>query len=92
MRLRGDRLLKRTLGTLVGIGFLAFGIFSAAGSRGVAPAVSRDRALWFGVTLIIAGLLAILASLTANDLDNIWCRPPRRWPRRDASRPPQGDR
>ena len=41
-------------------------------------AVTRERAVGFGVSALIAGLIAIPVSWLVRRLDNIWCAPPRR--------------
>lgn len=79
MRLRADQLLKRTVGTLVGLGFLTLGLFSVFGSADLVHEINRDRAFWFGITSIVIGLIAIAASLDVKNLDEIWCRHPGRW-------------
>ena len=43
------------------------------------PEISYDRAVGFGVTAVIVGIIAVLCSLLVKDLSNIWCRHPRRW-------------
>lgn len=81
MRLRGDRLIQRAAGALLGTGFVLLGVFSALGRDASADAAGRDRAFWLGITLIIIGGIAVLASLTVQNLDRVWCRHPRRWGR-----------
>lgn len=81
MRLRRDQRLTRGLGTLVGLGFLALGLWSVVGSQGLLSPVGRGRVFWYGVTLVIGGLAAVLASLTVRDTHALWCRQPRRWGR-----------
>ena len=79
MRFRGDRLAMRLSGTLVGVGFLLFGSLAIIGP--VVPTIEdvQDKAFWFGMLLIVAGTVAVFVSWTAQDLDGIWCRYPRRW-------------
>lgn len=81
MRLRGDRLVHRVAGALLGTGFLLLGLFSTLASNAPADSSGRDRAFWLGITLIIIGSIAIVASLTVKNPDQIWCRHPRRWGR-----------
>ena len=69
----------RILGVLTGLGFLAFGLFAMFGGGDQVPEVNRDMTFGYGVTTVIIGVLAVLASLLAKDLTNIWCRSPRRW-------------
>ncbi len=79
MRLSTDRLPTRVAGTAVGAGFCLFGLWSLLGAGDAVSQFARDRAFWFGVTLLVAGAAAFLASWTVRDVDRIWCRPPRRW-------------
>lgn len=74
MRLRGDQLVQRVAGTVLGMGFFLLGLFSALGAGG-------DRAFWLGITMMIIGPLAVVASLIVERLDQVWCRHPRRWGR-----------
>ncbi|HJM50939.1 MAG TPA: hypothetical protein QGF63_13985 [Alphaproteobacteria bacterium] len=70
-------LAKRLWSSATAAGFLVFGIFTLTGRHHPDPVVA-ERALGFGSTLVIAGLLALAASWLIADLDAIWCRPPRR--------------
>ena len=79
MKIHSDRPGRRWFGTLVGLGFLAFGCFSLVGGGDELEAAIRDRAQWYGITLVIAGVLAVMASWGIRDIDGIWCAPPRRW-------------
>ncbi len=76
----------RVGGTALGLGFLVIGAL-AAGFSGQAPdAAVGNRALWLGVTFVIAGVSAVAVSWLVSDLSNIWCRPPPRSVR--SKRPP----
>jgi hypothetical protein len=55
------------------------GLFSALGAGKLGGEASVDRAVGFGVTAVIVGIIAVLCSLLVKDLSNIWCRHPRRW-------------
>jgi hypothetical protein len=44
----------------------------------VADPARADRGLWWGLTLLIVGLVAITGSWYVDDVDRIWCRPPPR--------------
>lgn len=79
MRLRADRLLTRISGTAVGAGFCLLGLYAVLGAGAAASEVARDRAFWYGLTSIVIGVLAVVASWLVRDVDGIWCRPPRRW-------------
>lgn len=79
MRLYTDQLLKRLFGVFTGIGFCAIGLYSLFGGGDALVELQQDRAFWFGVTAIIVGLIAVVVSVTVRYLDNIWCRPPKRW-------------
>lgn len=79
MRVYRDQPLTRACGTLLGIGFILIGSYATLGGGDQVDELTRDRAFWFGVTAIIGGVFAILSSLCVKKLDNIWCRPPKRW-------------
>ena len=78
MRLHFDQLGTRVAGTLLGAGFLSIGLYAMFGADESVPAFARERAFWFGVCATLAGVGAILVSLTVKRLDNIWCAPPRK--------------
>ncbi len=78
-RVHRDQPVIRILGTLLGIGFVLMGAFAIVGANDYATFASRDRAVGFGVTAIVVGIIAVLCSLLVKDLSNIWCRAPRRW-------------
>ncbi len=79
MRFRGDHLAMRLSGTLVGVGFLLLGTFAVIGPGVPISEENQDKAFWFGMHLIVGGVLAVFGSWTARNLDGIWCRHPRRW-------------
>jgi hypothetical protein len=68
----------RVAATLLGIGFLAVGATSLAMIPSAPDAYLADRALWMGLTFLVAGVAAIAVSWLVDDLSNIWCRPPPR--------------
>lgn len=68
----------RMAASALGVGFLAFGAMSIAMSGSAPDAYLADRALWMGVTFLIAGVAAIAVSWLVADLSNIWCKPPPR--------------
>ena len=68
----------RVAATLLGIGFLAVGATSLAMSPSAPDAYLAGRALWMGITFLVAGVAAIAVSWLVADLSNIWCKPPRR--------------
>jgi len=74
MRFGRGHLLTRMLGVCTGVGFLALGLFAVAGGRAADPAAAAaaDRALGFGVALIVVGIAAVLGSLTVADPTRIW--------------------
>lgn len=79
MRIYTDQLGKRLAGVFLGLGFIGVGAYSVIGGIGHTDAFIQDRALWFGITALIAGIGAAVVSLTVGKIDNIWCSPPRRW-------------
>ncbi len=68
----------RVAATLLGIGFLAVGATSLSMTGSAPDAYLADRALWMGVTFLVAGIAAIAVSWLVADLSNIWCKPPPR--------------
>ncbi len=79
LRIHRDQPAMRICGTLLGIGFVLLGAFSVLGAGEMGEEISYDRAVGFGVTAVIVGILAVLCALLVKDLSNIWCRHPRRW-------------
>jgi hypothetical protein len=78
MTRRSDQRAKRLLGTLVGAAFCLVGAYAALSSRAVPD--PGGRVLWYGITALVIGLVAIASSWWVEDVDRIWCRhPPRRW-------------
>lgn len=78
MRIHCNQLAMRILGTITGIGFLALGGYAIVGADDTVPAFVRERAWWFGATIIAGGAWAIAVSWLDPDLSGVWCRPPRR--------------
>lgn len=79
MRPYRDQILKRLFGTFVGIGFFSFGLFAVLVQAEPGSEADADRALGYGTTLIVVGTIAIIASWGVKNLEDIWCRQPRRW-------------
>jgi hypothetical protein len=79
LRIHRDQPVLRICGCLLGIGFVLIGAFSLLGASEHASQIIQERALGFGVTAIIVGIIAVLCSLLVRDLSNIWCRHPPRW-------------
>ena len=77
VRLHHNQPVMRILGTLTGAGFLAMGAFAIFGADDSVPAFIKERAWWFGVTTLVAGVWAIAVSWLEPDLSGVWCRPPR---------------
>lgn len=79
MRLRIYRndLKRRIPGGLTGIGLAAFGYFAVNESLTAPNPELAERALWYGITLLIAGVLSFAMSWLAPDLSGIWCNSPR---------------
>ncbi len=78
VRIRHNQPAVRILGTLTGMGFLAFGAFAMLGADDTVADFIKERAWWFGVTAIVGGVWAIAVSWLDPDLSGVWCRPPRR--------------
>lgn len=70
----------RIAATLLGIGYGVVGAFSISQSAQAPSTELADRALWLGITFLIASVLAIGVTWLVSDLSNIWCRPPRSTP------------
>ncbi len=87
MRLHTNHLAMRVIGSLVGAGFLAFGLLVISWRGAAVDEALGERALWYGITLLIAGLAALVASWTVRDPSEVWCRQPRRWGAGDRDRP-----
>jgi hypothetical protein len=68
----------RIAGCLFGLGCWAIGLFSIFGGSDTLPELNRERALGFGVTAIVVGLVAVIGSLTS-DAHRLWYCVPRRW-------------
>ena len=79
LRIHRDQPIMRICGTLLGIGFVLLGVFSVLGAGELVTELRHDRAIGFGVTAVIIGVIAVLCSLLVKDLSDIWCRHPRRW-------------
>lgn len=78
MRIHREQLGTRVAGSLLGLGFIAAGLFAIFGAPdGLDPAL-RAHARGFGITALIAGGIAVPVSWLVKRLDNIWCAPPRR--------------
>ncbi|MCH9675977.1 MAG: hypothetical protein K0U93_31355 [Gammaproteobacteria bacterium] len=80
LRIHANQLPIRILGTFTGVAFVLFGLYSLLGGGSGLDAYTQDRAFWFGVCTIIAGVWAIGVSWLDSDLSGVWCRPPsRKW-------------
>ena len=80
MKIHTAGLGTRIAATLLGSAFICVGAFSLVMSPGAPDAYIADRALWMGITFLVAGAAAIAVSWLVADLSNIWCRsPPRSW-------------
>lgn len=71
VKIERDQPVMRALGACLGVAFLALGVFAVAGGRHW-PEPAAGRALGLGLTLIVAGVAAIVASLTVTDPSRIW--------------------
>jgi hypothetical protein len=65
-----NRPLRRAIGSLFGVAFLAVG-------GGALAVTGDDRVFWYGATGVLISLIAIVCSWTVKDPDTIWCRHPR---------------
>lgn len=78
VRIYTNQLATRILGTAMGIGFLAIGAYAVFGGGDALDAQLKERAWWFGVCALVAGVWATAVSWLDSDLSGIWCRQPRR--------------
>ncbi len=69
-----EQLPVRIGGTIIGLGFLGFGLFAWVGPGVPVAAEAAEKARWFGGHLIFAGVTAVGVSWWAKDLSGIWCR------------------
>ena len=79
MTIYRNRLVRRVIGTITAFCFLALGSFALVGDDGGLDAAGQDRVFWFGITSIIAGLLALAMSWLIKEIEGVWCSPPKRW-------------
>jgi len=84
MRLYQDHMTIRVLGTVVGAGFILFGLYAVLSDGVGVSDYARDRATAFGFTAIFGGITAIFGSWAEKRVHEIWCAHPRRgfWRRR----------
>lgn len=78
LRIHRDQPAIRICGTLLGIGFVLLGMYSILGAGAHDAEAIRERAMGFGITAVIIGVIAVICSLLVQDLSDIWCRHPRR--------------
>ncbi len=71
MRLYRDQILKRMFGTFVGIGFFSFGVFAILVRERAASEADAELALGYGTTLIVVGMIAIIASWGVKNLEDV---------------------
>ena len=79
LKIYRNRMVRRVLGTLTSLCFLALGAYALLGDDGAADAAAQDRAFWFGVTVTIAGVLGLAMSWLIREIDGVWCSLPNRW-------------
>jgi hypothetical protein len=77
-----DHLVLRIGGTLMGIFFLTIGYLTLTGMDAAGELADPDRVYWYGVTMIIGGVLAIGFAWLESRLDQVYCATPKRWFRR----------
>lgn len=87
MRLYQDHMTIRILGTVVGIGFIVFGLYAIFSGGADVADHARERAAAFGFTAIIGGGTAIFGSWAEKRVHEIWCAHPRRGFWRKRGRP-----
>ncbi|MGI9421666.1 MAG: hypothetical protein ACR2PA_00555 [Hyphomicrobiaceae bacterium] len=87
LKFHTNNLVIRICATILALGYASVGWFAIQMSSGAPTDVLADRAVWMGVTFVIAATLALGVSWLVADLSNIWCIPPRssKLPRLDIS-------
>ena len=86
MKIYHDQLPMRIGGTLVAAFFLFVGCYALFGGGDAVQPLLRERAFGFGISALLAGLIALPVSWLVKRLDNIWCAPPRKgWFRSNSS-------
>ena len=89
MKIHRDQLVMRIGGTLVAVFFLFVGCYALFGGGDAVDPQLRERAFGFGISAVLAGLIALPISWLVKRLDNIWCSPPRKgWLRTTSSTRP----
>ncbi|MBT5264772.1 MAG: hypothetical protein HOL85_08070 [Rhodospirillaceae bacterium] len=73
-----DRLTLRIGGTVLGGAFLALGGLSVHGAITISNLVAPDRVFWYGVTVLIAGVLSIGFAWLEARPDRVFCPTVRR--------------
>lgn len=68
----------RIVGSLFGVAAGLVGLFSLLGI-GDQPELNRERAIGFGVAALVVGVVALIGSLTVQDVHALWYCAPRRW-------------
>jgi hypothetical protein len=78
MQRRAGQWRVRLVGSLFGLAACAIGFASLLGAPGVG-AIEQERAAGFGVTAVVVGAIALVASLAVRDARALWYCSPRRW-------------
>ena len=76
--LHTDNLFMRIGGTVMGLFFLTIGTYTLTGMADAGPLTDPDRVLWYGITMLIGGVLAIGFAWLEPHLDQVYCAPPKR--------------
>jgi hypothetical protein len=90
LRFKTDRPWLRIGGTLLGFAFLWVGGVSIHGATTMAGLDAPDRVFWYGVTVMIAGVLAVGAAWLEPRPDRVFC-PTTRRPGQQLKGPPPDD-
>jgi hypothetical protein len=75
IKLQTSKLWLRIGATVIGIGYGVVGAFSIFMSAQAPNDDLAGRALWMGITFVMASVLSISVSWLVQDLSNIWCIP-----------------
>ncbi len=75
MKIQTSNLWLRIGATVLAIAWGVFGAYSIHMSAEAPNAELAGRALWMGITFLIAAACAVVVSWLVRDLSNIWCIP-----------------
>lgn len=72
MRIYTDKLILRICATIMGLVFLAIGVFALIGPGGGADVPEPDGVSWFGITAVIAGGASIVFAWFEEHIERVF--------------------